>query len=241
MVRRIAGPTEKGFHRVAWDLRHPTPNAIELVEPPPPLWGGPPRGLMAAPGNYTVSLSKQVNGVTTELSSPRSFEVVPLRNGALPGASPTEVAAFWREYESAVRVHSAMTITLTRLLTKTERMGKVIANSRTDTSSLDPRFHTLRKEILAFESKLNGPKQKQAVGEKYPPIIGDRLLAVSRGVDRSTYGPTATTRRSLEIANEEIAVLRDELDGLQTRMSELVKDLIEAGGPWIEGEALPHR
>lgn len=45
VVRRLSGPTRAGFHRVAWDLRYPTPNAVELVEPPPPLWGEPPRGL----------------------------------------------------------------------------------------------------------------------------------------------------------------------------------------------------
>ncbi|MCG8457393.1 MAG: hypothetical protein MI919_14040, partial [Holophagales bacterium] len=50
IVRRIPGPTGAGFHRVAWDLRYPTPIAVELVEPPPPEWGEPPRGLMVAPG-----------------------------------------------------------------------------------------------------------------------------------------------------------------------------------------------
>ena len=54
IVRRLEGPTKSGFHRVAWDLRYPRADALELVEPPPPLWGQPPRGLMAAPGEYTM-------------------------------------------------------------------------------------------------------------------------------------------------------------------------------------------
>jgi len=46
IVRRVEGPIEKGFHRVAWDLRYPRPDALELADPPPPTWGGPPQGLM---------------------------------------------------------------------------------------------------------------------------------------------------------------------------------------------------
>ncbi len=236
VVRRIPGPVAEGFHRVSWDLRYPTPDAVSLVEPPPPMWGGPPRGQMAAPGKYTVSLSQQMNGVVTELSAPQTFEVIPLRKGALEGASPDQVAAFWREYEAAVRIHSAMLIRAGKLATKLERLGKAIQNSRTDVTSFDPRVHQLRKDLLVFQAELNGPPRKQETGEKYPPIVGDRLFAVSRGIDRSTYGPTATTKRSLEIANAEIETLNAQLQALEGRTSELIKELVEAGGPWLEGE-----
>ncbi|MFT7678264.1 MAG: photosystem II stability/assembly factor-like uncharacterized protein, partial [Planctomycetota bacterium] len=98
VVRRVPGPATKGFHRVAWDLRFPVPNAVELVQPPPPMWGGPPQGLMAAPGRYTVSLHAQVDGQLRQLAGPEAFDVVPLRKGALAGADPQAVASFWREY-----------------------------------------------------------------------------------------------------------------------------------------------
>ena len=40
----------------------------------------------------TVTLTSQVNGEVTEHSEPRSFDVVPLRKGALEGAEPQQVA-----------------------------------------------------------------------------------------------------------------------------------------------------
>ncbi len=239
VVRRIPGPTEAGFHRVAWDLRYPTPNAVELVEPPPPLWGEPPRGLMVAPGSYEVALAVQTDGETRMLSEPRRFEVKPLRDGALKGASPKDVAAFWRRYEAATREHTAMEVTLSRLLTKTERMSRVIEHSQADVLDLDPRFHQLRGDILELEGRLSGHRSKAEPGEKAPLTVGERLFAVSRGVGLSTYGPTASHRQSLEIATTEMAGLRDELERCQAELSELVRELIAAGAPWIEGEPLP--
>jgi photosystem II stability/assembly factor-like uncharacterized protein len=239
VVRRVPGPAKAGFHRVAWDLRYPTPNAVELVEPPPPPWGEPPRGLMVAPGSYEVTLAVQADGETRMLSGPRRFEVKPLRGGALDGASPEEVAAFWRRYEEAVRTHTAMGVTLTRLTTKVERMARVIEHSRTDVLEIDPRFHQLRAGILELEGRFRGNRAKSEPGEKAPATVGDRLFAVARGVDHSTYGPTPTHRASLEIATTEMADLRDELERHQAGLSELLRELIAAGAPWIEGEPLP--
>ncbi|MEM9782966.1 MAG: glycosyl hydrolase [Pseudomonadota bacterium] len=239
IVRRVAGPTGAGFHRLAWDLRHPTPNAVGRVEPPPPMWGEPPRGLMAAPGTYTVTLAAQVDGETRTLSEPQSFTVKPLRRGALDGASPEAVAAFWREYEAAVRESTAMDVALRQLMNQVERMGQVIAHSQGDPQTIDARYHALRADVLALESRFYGPGAKREIGEKYPPTVGDRLFAVVRGVGQSTYGPTPSHRTILEIATTEMKELRTELERTQSELSALGKALVAAGGPWLEGEALP--
>ena len=239
VVRRIPGPTGAGFHRVAWDLRYPTPNAVELVEPPPPPWGEPPRGLMVAPGSYQVALALEAGGKTRLLSEPRRFEVKPLRSGALAGASPEDVAAFWRRYEAAVREHTALEVTLERFMTRVERLARVIEHSQVDLLSFDPRFHELRGSLLELDGQLNGHRSKGEPGEKVPPTIGDRLSSVSRGVGLSTYGPTASHRKSLEIATTEMTTLREKLEHNDRAFSELARELIAAGAPWLEGEPLP--
>ena len=237
-IRRISAPADAGFHRVAWDLRYPRPNAVELIEPPAPEWGAPPRGLMVAPGEYRVSLARQVGGETQLLSGPVPFEVLPLRQGALEGANPEEVARFWRRYEAAVRDHSAMSVSLSRLTTKVERMAVVIENSHSDVLELDPRFYQLRRNILALDSRFGGHRSKQEPGEKAPPTVGERLESVARGVSQSTYGPTATHLASMEIAEAEMEEMRQEMVAYQDQLSELARELIEAGAPWIEGEPL---
>jgi photosystem II stability/assembly factor-like uncharacterized protein len=239
VVRRIRGDVKQGMHRVAWDLRYPSPYAIELTEPPPPMFGGRPTGLMCAPGEYTVSLSKQVDGKITQLAGPVSFVVKPLRSGALPAATPEEVASFWRKYESAVRTHSAMVVSLARSLSKTDRMQKLMLESTVDLGDADTRLANIREKLLSIDQKLNGNRSKQEPGEKFNPIIGDRLFSVARGVDRSTYGPTLTHQRMLEIANTEIKQLHQEISAARIELSQLVAELVADGAPWIEGEKLP--
>ena len=239
IIRRVAASTKKGFHRVTWDLKHPSPSAVQIVKPPTPEWGGPPSGLMAAPGTYTASLVKQIGDKIETLSEPQAFEVKPLRKGALEGASPEEVANFWREYEAAVRMHSAMNIALQNALKKAGRMTEVLANASAEVGDMDQRLGKLREKLSAIDAVMNGSKAKREVGEKYKAVIMDRLFAVSRGVDRSTYGATPLHRQSLEIANDLISDSHESLSGAMNELSELAAELVESGGPWIEGEALP--
>ena len=107
-----------------------------------------------------------------------------------------------------------------------------------DVMELDPRFHDLRKGFLELEGRFAGRGSKKEPGEKEAPTVEDRLFSVARGVDHSTYGPTPTHRRSLEIATSEMAELREQLATIQDDLSRLVEELIEAGSPWIEGEPL---
>jgi hypothetical protein len=238
-VRRIEGPIERGFHRVAWDLRYPRPDARRIADPPPPMWGGPPQGLMAAPGTFTVTLASQVDGEVAELAGPISFEVEPLRSGgALPGAEPAAVATFWREYESAVRVHTALQLTLEKLLTRVDRMQVVLGNSRAD-AVLEGRIHEARAQILALDEELNGNRSRGEVGEKDTPTAGNRLFAVSLGVGGSTYGPTPMHRESLDLAQGQLRTIHTRIESVQQELADLGRALIDAGAPWLEDGELP--
>lgn len=238
IVRRVEGPTAKGFHRVAWDLRYPRPDAMMQVEPPPPMWGLPPRGLMAAPGTYTVTLASQVGGEVTVLSEPRTFDVVPLRKGALAGADPQRVAAFWRELESGFRLFTALEVDLKGQLARTERMADVLAWSRAD-PRLEMRYHDLRARLHALDERLNGHRARQEAGENVNPTIAERLFSVQLGVERSTYGPTPTIRENLEIAQREIRSLHGEVANAARDVEAFGRALVDAGAPWLEGGALP--
>ncbi|HIF33719.1 MAG TPA: hypothetical protein EYQ75_19135 [Planctomycetaceae bacterium] len=58
-------------------------------------------------------------------------------------------------------------------------------------------------------------------------------------VARSTYGPTSTHRRMLDIANEQIQEIYGQVSSAQRKLTALVKELNATGAPWIEGELLP--
>lgn len=232
VVRKLEGPVEKGFHRIAWDLTYPSVDAIPLNGNP----GAP--AFMAAPGTYTASISKQVDGVVTELSKPITFTVEQMRRGVLTGSNPAVTADFWRTYEKAARDASALNLRLDHAMKRIMAMDKALGRTNIAPGSLTKEMHDIRQELLDLNKQLTGSGPKQEVGEKSKPVISQRLFAVSRTVYRSTYGPTETARRGLEIVGSEIQDIDARLKTTTTKMNAVSKKLKDAGAPWVEGDVM---
>jgi len=226
------------MNRVAWDLRHPAPEALRLRSTSLSS-GSEPAGLLAAPGNYSATLTKEVGGEITILNSPVQFEVVPLREGALKGSSHAEAAAFWRSYEDSVRTSSAVSRSLRTELARVEAMKKALSRSTTAPGELDERLDRLRTKLKDLEDELIGNRAKRQVGEKTSPNVGSRLWAVELGLDQSTYGPTPTLRKTLEIADSELREIKSDLEEARAEAAALGQDLLQVGAPWVEGNPLP--
>ena len=239
-VRRVSGPVEQGMNRVAWNLRHPAPEALPLKATSSSSGSKPePAGLLAAPGKYSATLTKEVGGVITTLNPPVHFEVVPLRKGALQGSSHAEAAAFWRSYEDSVRTSSAVNRSLGTELTRVEAMTKALSRATTAPGDLDERLNRLRTKLQELQDRLLGNRAKRQVGEKTSPNVGSRLAAVELGLVQSTYGPTPTHRKTLEIANDQLRQIKSDLEEARAEAGALGEDLLEAGAPWVEGNRLP--
>ncbi len=237
VVRRVKGPAKKGFHRVAWDLRYP---ATQAIRGGGSSGGEPPQGMMAAPGEYTVTLSKQVGGVTTDLSESMPFTVARMRNGALDGADPKDVAAFWQELAKLQRATTAATQALSDALKRTDGLQTALARTPAAPGDLDKQLHDVKSALQSLDAQLSGNRSKRQIGEKVNPTIGGRLAVAMIGTSRSTYGPTPTHKRSLEIAAAEFRELRGKLDSiLEEQLPNLEKAMQDAGAPWIKGQPIP--
>ena len=94
VIRRIPAPHGKGFHRVNWDMRHPSAGALNASRPPKRNDPKGPAGFLAVPGSYSASLVLLQEGQVQWTQGPVSFELKPLRKGALEGSSMEEVDAF---------------------------------------------------------------------------------------------------------------------------------------------------
>jgi photosystem II stability/assembly factor-like uncharacterized protein len=240
VVRRVEGKATKGFHRVAWDLRLPAPQAIGSRPPRSDDDDREPSGVLAAPGVYTVSLAKQVDGKTTELASPVRFEVARLRPGALPGADPKETAAFLARLSEVSRASSAATQAVSQALRRAEALATALGRSRSAPDGLDAELHAIRQELHAIDEALGGNRARAAVEDDGPITVTRRVQVAQIGTAFSTYGPTPTHRRSLEIAEQELAKVRERLNAvLEQRLPAFEKKLEQAGAPWTPGRPVP--
>ncbi len=240
VVRRVEGPIKKGFHRVSWDLRFPPPDAIDLnKEETSDPDDESPQGLLASPGKYTVSLSKQVDGTVESLAAPQTFEVVPLRKGTLESASTENALSFYREYEEVFKINSALQLAFSNAQSRVKGLGDALARSGSKPGELDQRLYSIRQSLYQLEESYTGNKSKQEPGEKIDPTIAQRLFALNRGITRSTYGPTEHHQKNLQLIRSELAGIRADFEKLRSDMNQLAQDLMDAGAPWVEGEVLP--
>jgi hypothetical protein len=166
--------------------------------------------------------------------------VEPMRKGALPGAAPADVAAFWRRIAEVERATSAAASALEKAFERTRTLRAALERSHAAPDGLDTELHAIEQELYAIDESLNGNRSRSAVGEPNPPTVETRLAVAARGTRLSTYGPTPTHRRSLEIAEQELASLRERLNGvLETRLPAFEQELEKAGGPWTPGQPIP--
>ncbi len=237
VVRRINGPAGKGFHRVAWDLRFPATDAVGGGGGP---FGGQPQGHLAVPGDYTVEMAKQIDGQTTQLSGPRPFTVERMRTGALAGAEPEETVAFWKQIADLQRATSAANQVIASSREKLGNLKTALERSNAEPGSMGREIYQLEQDLYAIEEVLGGNQSKNQVGEKGPHTIGTRMFVATIGTGLSTYGPTPTHRRSLEIAEQEFADIRQRLKSLsEQRIPALEQRLRDAGAPWTPGSPIP--
>ncbi len=242
VVRRLEGPVSRGFHRVAWDLRFPDTKSVRLSDKPVDDDEDDRRssGLLASPGLYSVSLSKETDGVVSVLSGEIQFEVVKLREGTLTGAEPGVAEAFNREISEFGREISMLVITIENAIKKLTTIRNAMVQVPGMPGELDSRITQLNLEMLGINEKLNGKATKSETGEKDDPTINDYFYKAMSGTRYSTYGPTDTHRQCLQIAKDEYVELKQQTDQLlDVKIPDFEKDYLNAGGPWVEGMKVP--
>lgn len=233
VVRRIEGPTKKGFNQVVWDLRFPSTSAIDKEK-------DKSKGMMVAPGQYSVTLTEHINGNYRQLSEPQNFEVKRLRTGTLKGAEPEQTVAFWREAAELQGQVSAANKALSTALSRTKQLKLALSRTHTEPGQLDKSLHDITQALHALDVQLNGMGSKNEIGQDGHMTISDRISAAMIGTSLSTYGPTPTHKRSLTIGREEFAGFKTKLNDLLTnKIPAFEKQLQQAGGPWVAGGALP--
>ncbi|MGM0572873.1 MAG: WD40/YVTN/BNR-like repeat-containing protein [Bacteroidota bacterium] len=235
LIRKLKTQPKKGFQRIAWDLRYPSMGSLTDNDR-----DGNSSGMLVAPGEFSVSLSKEVDGVITDLAGPVSFHVNPLRKGTLEGSPYDVTVAFWKELAEFRTAFDALQITLNESLKKTDLMQTALQRSDIPPGKMNKEIHDLKMDLIEIRTKLTGNASKNEIGEKNPHTISRRLSVAASGTSNSAYGPTPTHRKSLEIAKEEFAVVKNELEDIvDNRMPLLLQNLYDAGAPWIEGMPIP--
>lgn len=235
IIRKITTSPKSGINRIAWDLRYPSPEAISLQDKKASNDSeDDSKGLMAPPGTYKVTMYLQDKGSVNKISKTISFEVKPLRKGALEGSTPQVAASFWRNYEEVSKELAEFNFEIKRTTQRLNAMQKASNASNLVPGSLATQFSNLNNELNELNISVYGNPAKASVGEKNTPLIGERMFAVYRGIERSTYGPTSSHKNQLEIATKELLTAKNKLKIIQEKLETISVKLKDAKAPYVE-------
>lgn len=237
IVKKIIKDVKKGLQRTKWDLRYESSEPISLKKPTfynP--FGGNDAGTLVAPGNYTITLSKLVNGEESQLVEPVSFKVKALNNSVLPTSDRNALIAFQAKVNTlSGRVSSAQNA-LRELKAEMKYIGVAINKTPTSQVELMKDYSAIHKNIRAIENKLNGDPIARKLDLGRPPSIANRIGLISYEQSNSTSKPTKTHLDTYEIAKEEFEPLYGQVKALTgSKLEALRKKLKNSGAPYTPG------
>jgi photosystem II stability/assembly factor-like uncharacterized protein len=235
VVRRITGSRDKGLHRVAWNLRYPSSAPTDLNPGEPAPWGPPDAGPMALPGTYTMTLSKNLNGMVTDLAEPVNFEVVPLNLATFTAEDREAVLAFSRK---AARLRRAVRGALSAAGEAEDRIAhlkKAVLDTPGAEETDIERLHGLKAELDQILIALRGDRSLARRNQATPPSILARTETIIGGQWHVTSAPTQTNVDAYTYAGEAFATELGKLNALFDRLEALEADLEQAGAPWTPG------
>ncbi|MEA2239865.1 MAG: hypothetical protein QOC81_4589 [Thermoanaerobaculia bacterium] len=235
IIRRVSGPGKAGFHRVAWDLRYPAPNPIELKEPEADVFSPPPGGPLVAPGKYTVRLAKRIDGVETPLGAAQTFNVVPLYLSIMKESDRAAVLDFQKKAAGLQRTLMGAARITQESLTRIQYIRRALDEIAGPDPKLLAKVNTIDLSLRDINDQLNGDPILRRANEPFAPSLLDRVNTAVNGLT-TTAPPTATHREALTVAQEQTAPLLDRLHKLiEVDLADVEKQMNARGAPWTPG------
>ncbi len=235
VVRRIDGKTSKGMHRVNWDLHWPSSRPTSLAKGPRNPWDSDPIGPLAVAGTYSVSLSKVVDGITTDLAGSQEFEVVDLGLNTFKADDPS--AAFDFQQKTA-RLERAVRGALKWAGEAEDRLAltrKALLDTPNADTALLAESQQMQTELNDILVALRGDRTRENRNVFTPPSISDRVNRIVNGQWESTAAPTTTNLNDYAWAAEAFEVELDRLNALASDLDAFEAKLESAGAPWTPG------
>lgn len=237
VVNTVDGTNKKGFNRINWDLTYPSKSG-ERLETPRGRDGFRRGGVLATPGNFTVTLVKRVDGVNTVLQGPESFTVEPLFDGALPRKSFKEMDGFREATFAFQQDLTATNIALSQSQQTVDAMLRALNKAASPSDDLFKRLNETRIVLLDIDKELHGNAIKDEIGERSNPTASDGNSLGRRALG-NTYGPTDEHKGLLTRVQSQLRKVKAKLLPIvNTTLPALEDDIKKAGAPWIEGQGL---
>ena len=237
VVRRLNTPASPGINRVNWDLRYPA--AVLSTRTPSPeeeIFGDPPGGPLVMPGKFTVTLSKRVNSVTTQVAGPQEFSVYVEGQSSMTAADRAALAEFQQKVARLQRAVSGALETANQLKTRLGLIKRALNETPAADAKLTDDAAAIDKKTNEILKALRGDQALRARQENLPDSISELVGTIVGGQRMAIQRPTPTQMEQYAAAAAEFGQVLARLRALvEGDLMKLEKAMEAAGAPWTPG------
>lgn len=238
-IREFQGPGAAGLHRVVWDMRVaglPGGRRARNAEPDEdgPSFGS--GGILVTPGKYSVSVSKRVAGVTTQLAAPVDFQVKYVGPASLPEADWKALVTYQKEVTKLQKDLTAVRGSAQEIGTKLDYIKSILDQTPEAPADSRTKVRKLIAEHRDMLRLLNGDSVLASRNENVPMSLSERVSWAAGAAYTIVAKPTGGQREQFAIARKELDAMAETLrKRSETDLKDLEKLLDKLGAPWTPG------
>jgi photosystem II stability/assembly factor-like uncharacterized protein len=236
LVRRINGPAAKGFNRATWNFRYSPLTPSRLKEEEPDAFSSGDQSPLAMPGTYKVSMSKRVDGVTSEIAAPVAFSASVLSNSSLPAADRNALLQFQRSVASLQRAVLGASQSVEELQSRVSLIKKALSDMQSPSEKLRESIDSLEVNLRSITRVLKGDRTMTSRSEPSMPSVVNLVNGIVDDEWQSSGAPTQTQRDAFARAGDLFAPLLARLHTtVESDLRGIEKQMEGLGAPWTPG------
>jgi photosystem II stability/assembly factor-like uncharacterized protein len=236
VVRQVTGETKSGLHRTAWDLRHPATDPVVLQQPEfVPYWQQPPRGPLAVPGEYSVTLARRQDGELVELGEPQAFTVKSLALSPETSGDPANVQAFKRKAGELYRAVQGAVAHTAELNNRIAHLKAGIRDTPRANEADEQALREIEARLAGISVALEGDKTVSSRNEPVAWSVLQRASIVYGWLLDSRADVPGMYEESYAVAASEFSAALSDLQAASRDLRALEARLESKGAPWTPG------
>jgi len=233
VVQRLDGPADKGYHRVAWNLRYPAPHPVDLAPGDNKApWESEPTGPLALPGEYTVELSRRVEGAFETIGEPRAFNLKPMFTGGLVTDDREGLLEFQLMTAELFRAVMGASRAAGEIEARIDHMIQAVLDTPGSTEEEAGGLRALKARMQDLRVTLSGDSTFTSRQEPAPMPLYSRVATIAGGSWSTQAGVTGNFADSFAIAAGQFPPLLAELASIAADLAALEAQLEAKGAPW---------
>ncbi len=233
IVRKLKGENSAGISRITWDLRYSSLDPVTNGS----AADGKNSGWFVMPGKYSVSVSKKIDGVLTQIAGPVEFICKPLGTPSVPAKERSALVSFQQKASRLQRSILAANNYVSDLRSKLGAVKASIMQAQQETAPQILKVRQLEVRLTQMKRAFSGDEVISRRNDIAPSGILTRLNSLTESFFSSFADPTPTQKKAYSIAADEFDVQYQELKKIaETEIPALYKEMNAAGAPYIPGQ-----